>query len=35
MEKLVRYRKAFYEKENHLQNGNKKKDLPLPANQKA
>ncbi len=29
MEKLVRYRKAFYEKENDLQNGNKRKDRLL------
>jgi len=29
MEKLVRYRKAFYEKENDLQNGNKKRDIPI------
>lgn len=29
MEKLVRYRKAFYEKENDLQHCNKKKEKPL------
>jgi hypothetical protein len=30
MDKLVRYRKAFYEKENDLQNGNKRKEQPFP-----
>lgn len=29
MEKLVRYRKAFYEKENDLQNGNKRKETAV------
>lgn len=31
MEKLVRYRKAFYEKENDLQHGNKRKERVLPS----
>lgn len=31
MDKLVRYRKAFYEKENDLQHCNKKKEHLLPS----
>jgi hypothetical protein len=35
MEKLVRYRKAFYEKENDLQHCNKKKERILPNHSKS
>jgi hypothetical protein len=32
---LVRFRKAFYEKENDLQHGNKRKERPFPQESKS